>query len=108
MVEDPAALDALPAIMATPGLDAIFIGRGDLATALEADGTGAPPVVAATERIAAAARAAGRTMCAHVDRTDSPDVAWLRGLGVSAFLVSSDQGLMRRATMQAVAQFRSA
>jgi staphyloferrin B biosynthesis citrate synthase len=106
MVEDPAALDDLPAIMATPGLDAVFIGRGDLATALEADSTSAPPVVAATERIAAAARAAGRALCAHVDRTDSPDVAWLRGLGVSAFLVASDQGLMRRATAQQLALFR--
>ena len=51
-------------------------------------------------------RAAGKAMCAHVDRTDSPDVAWLRGLGVSVFVVSSDQGLMRRAASQAIADFR--
>jgi len=106
MVEDPAALEVLPAIMATPGLDAVFIGRGDLATALAVDSTSAPPVIEATERIAAAARAAGRAMCAHVDRTDSPDIAWLRGLGVTAFLVASDLGLMRRATAQQLAQFR--
>lgn len=106
MIEDLAALDVLPAIMAEPGLDACFIGRGDLSAALGAAGTSAPPVVQATERIAAAARAAGKAMCAHVDRADSPDVAWLRGLGVSAFVVASDQGLMRRAAMQAALDFR--
>jgi 2-keto-3-deoxy-L-rhamnonate aldolase RhmA len=106
MIEDVAALAVLPEIMAVAGLDAVFIGRGDLACALGTDGTAAAPVIKATEQIAAAARTAGKALCAHVDRADSPDVAWLRGLGVSAFIVSSDQGLMRRAAMQAVAAFR--
>jgi 2-keto-3-deoxy-L-rhamnonate aldolase RhmA len=105
MIEDLAALDELPAIMAVAGLDAVFIGRGDLSCAMGADSTAAAPVVRATEQIAAAARAAGKALCAHVDRADSPDVAWLRGLGVSAFVVSSDQGLLRRAAMEAVASF---
>jgi 2-keto-3-deoxy-L-rhamnonate aldolase RhmA len=107
MVEDVAALAVLPQIMATPGLDAVFIGRGDLSIALGADGPMAPSVVAATEQIAAAARSAGKPMCAHVGRLDSPDVAWLRALGVGAFVVSSDQGLLRDAASQAVAHFRS-
>jgi 2-keto-3-deoxy-L-rhamnonate aldolase RhmA len=106
MVEDVAALAVLDAIMNVPQLDAVFIGRGDLSCAMGAESTAAQPVVQATEQIAAAARKAGKALCAHVDRTDSPDVAWLRGLGVSAFVVSSDQGLMRRAAMQAAAQFR--
>lgn len=107
MIEDLAALAALPHIMRTPGLDAAFIGRGDLSIALGADSPAAPAVIEATETIAAAARAAGKALCAHVDRADSPDVAWLRGLGVSAFIVSSDQGLLRRAAMQAGSAFRS-
>jgi 2-keto-3-deoxy-L-rhamnonate aldolase RhmA len=106
MIEDLAALEVLADIMAVAELDAVFIGRGDLACALGVDGTSAPQVVAAAERIAAAARAAGKTLCAHVDRADSPDVAWLRGLGVTTYVVSSDQGLMRRAAQQAVAEFR--
>ena len=44
---------------------------------------------------------------AHVDRIDSPDVAWLRSLGVSAFIVASDQGFMRRAALQTLADFRA-
>jgi 2-keto-3-deoxy-L-rhamnonate aldolase RhmA len=107
MVEDLAALARLPEIMAVPGLDAVFIGRGDLATALGADGPMAQSVVSATEKIAAAGRAAGKPMCAHVGSVNSPDVAWLRSLGVSAFVVSSDQGLLRTAAAEAVAQFRS-
>jgi len=107
MVEDVAALEVLPQIMAVPGLDAVFIGRGDLSIALGVDKPSAPAVVAATEQIAAAARLAGKALCAHVDRIDSPDVAWLRTLGVTAFIVSSDQGLMRRAALQTVAEFRA-
>jgi 2-keto-3-deoxy-L-rhamnonate aldolase RhmA len=106
MVEDPEALEVLPQIMATAGLDAVFIGRGDLSIALGAESTAAAAVVDATERIAAAARAAGRKLCAHVDRMDSPDVPWLQSLGVSVFIVSSDQGLMSRAAQQALAGFR--
>jgi 2-keto-3-deoxy-L-rhamnonate aldolase RhmA len=107
MVEDVAALDVLPQIMAVPGLDAVFIGRGDLSIALGVDTPGAPAVIDATEKIAAAARLADKALCAHVDRADSPDVAWLRTLGVTAFIVASDQGLMRRAALQTVAAFRA-
>lgn len=107
MVEDLAALAVLPQIVGVEGLDAVFIGRGDLSNALGADSPSAAPVVAATEKIAAAARSAGKALCAHVDRADSPDVSWLRGIGVTAFIVSSDQGLMRRAALQALAAFKS-
>ncbi len=37
MIEDVAALAVLPEIGAAPGLDAVFIGRGDLSTALGVD-----------------------------------------------------------------------
>jgi staphyloferrin B biosynthesis citrate synthase len=107
MVEDLAALDALDAIGAVAGLDAFFIGRGDLSIALGANSPAAPEVVRATEQIAAAGRAAGKALCAHVDRVESPDVAWLRSLGVTAFIVASDQGLLRRAAQQTLAAFRA-
>ncbi len=107
MIEDLAALDVLQEIGAVAGLDAFFIGRGDLSIALGVDRPSAPEVVRATEQIAAAGRAAGKALCAHVDRIDSPDVAWLRSIGVSAFIVSSDQGLQRRAALQTLADFRA-
>lgn len=107
MVEDVEALDALPDIVTVPGLDAVFIGRGDLSLALGAASTADAAVVAATEKIAAAARAAGKALCAHVERVDSPDVAWLTALGVSAFIVSSEQGLLRAAALQTAAAFKA-
>lgn len=107
MIEDVEALAVLPDVVATPGLDAVFIGRGDLSIALGVDSPAAPAVVNAAEKIAAAAREAGVALCAHVDRIDSPDVAWLRSLGVTAFIVASDQGLMRRAALQTLAAFRA-
>ncbi|HXC60964.1 MAG TPA: aldolase/citrate lyase family protein [Steroidobacteraceae bacterium] len=107
MIEDVGALEVLTEIVAVQGLDAVFIGRGDLSIALGVDSPAAPAVVAATEKIAAAARGAGVALCAHVDRMDSPDVAWLLSLGVTAFIVASDQGLMRRAALQTVAAFRA-
>ena len=56
MIEDPAAIDTIDAIVATEGLDAVFIGRGDLTVALRAANAAAPEVRAAVERIAKAAR----------------------------------------------------
>jgi len=107
MIEDVEALSVLGDIVTTPGLDAVFIGRGDLSIALGVDSPAAPSVIAATEKIAAAAREAGVALCAHVDRIESPDVTWLRSLGVSAFIVASDQGLMRRAALQTLTAFRA-
>jgi len=41
-IEDPEALDQIDAIAATDGIDALFIGRGDLAVALGADSPDQP------------------------------------------------------------------
>lgn len=107
MIEDPGALERLDEILTTPGLDAAFIGRGDLTVALGAASAEAPEVRAAVARISAAARSAGRPLCAHVSGLASPETDWLKSLGVTAFIVSSDQGLMRRAAASALADFRA-
>ncbi len=105
MIEDREALDEIDAIAAVPGLDGFFIGRGDLTVALGAPAMDAPEVRAAVERIAAAARNAAKPVCAMAGQ--KADVAWLLGLGVSAFIVASDQGFMRQAAAQALAEFAS-
>ncbi len=99
MIEDVAALDRLDQIFAVEGLTAAFIGRGDLSAALAAPGVTDPAVVAVVTRIAEAARRHGVPMIAHVGAGDDPDIARLSEAGVSAFLVSSDQGLMRQAAI---------
>lgn len=107
MIEDPEALQCLDEILQTPGLDAAFIGRGDLTVALGAASTDAPQVRSAVEQISAAARGAGRPLCAHVSGIDGGEMRWLKSLGVTAFIVSSDQGLMRRAAAGVLTDFQA-
>ena len=95
MIEDPEALDHLDAILAVEGLDGVFIGRGDLTVALGASGIDAPETMAATHAIAAAARRAKKPIV--IMATGASDAARFRDIGASAFLVSSDHGLMRQA-----------
>jgi len=103
MIEDPEALECLDAILATPGLDGAFIGRGDLTVALGAAALTAPETQAATEKILAAARKAGKPVCIMVaGATEAQD--W-KALGASAFIVSSDQGFLRQAAARTAADF---
>lgn len=63
MIETRAALANLDAIAATPGIDALFIGPYDLSTALsggKAQDVDAPEVLAAIDKICAAANKAGK------------------------------------------------
>ncbi len=105
MIEDPEALERLPEIFATSGLDAAFIGRGDLTVSLGAASPDAPEVRSAVEQITAAGRTAGKPLCAHLGAVGTDEARWLKGLGVTAFIVGSDQGLLRRAGAQALADF---
>ena len=107
MIEDPEAVEEVDALCSVAGLDGFFIGRGDLTVALQAPSVDAPAVREAVERIAEAARTHGKPLCAHVSRFDSVEAAWLKSLGVSAFVIASDQGLMRRAAAESLAAFRS-
>lgn len=103
MIEDAEAVDRIEAIVAVEGLDAVFIGRADLSVALNVAGPDAEPVRSATERVTAAARAAGKPVSGLT--AGGADARWLRRLGVSALVVSSDQGLLRQAALGAVAEF---
>lgn len=104
-IEDAEALDEIDAIASVAGIDALFIGRGDLAVALDADSSSAPAVRAAAERIARAARSANKPIC--VFASNLTEAAWLKEQGASAFVVSSDQGFLRRAAAQAFTEFAS-
>lgn len=98
MIEDLAALGHLDALVQQPGIDAFFIGRGDLTAAL-----GAERMQSAVKEITAAASANGMTTMALVSsREDARD---MRELGVTAFVYSNDQSLMRAAAVQALADF---
>jgi 2-keto-3-deoxy-L-rhamnonate aldolase RhmA len=104
-IEDPEALDEIDAIAAVDGIDALFIGRGDLAVALGAKSSNAPEVRSAVERIGKAARAAGKPVWVFV--AGLAEAAWLREQGATAFVVASDQGFIRKAAAQALADIRT-
>jgi 2-keto-3-deoxy-L-rhamnonate aldolase RhmA len=98
MIEDAAALDHLDAMAAVEGVDAFFIGRGDLGAALGPEAT-----KAAVERITAAARAANMPTIALVSGRE--DARAMRDLGVAAFLYSNDQNLLKAAAEQAAKEY---
>ncbi|WP_111397127.1 HpcH/HpaI aldolase family protein [Humitalea rosea] len=104
-IEDPEALDEIDAIAATPGIDALFIGRGDLTAALGAPTNDAPPIRDAVERIAAAAKRAGKPVMVFVG--SMKEAEWLAGIGATAFVYASDQGFMKSAASKALADMRA-
>ncbi|WP_159992462.1 HpcH/HpaI aldolase/citrate lyase family protein [Roseomonas sp. 18066] len=81
MIEDAEALPVLDEILAVPGIDAVFIGPGDLSASLGHPGAPEhPSVQAAVSDIAAAARRAGLPV-ATVGRT-AADVRRLQAAGI--------------------------
>jgi len=103
-IEDPEALDEIDAIAATDGIDALFIGRGDLTAAMGAPTNDAPVIRDAVDRIAAAAKRAGKPVMVFVGSVKEAE--WLRSIGATAFVYSSDQGLMKQAAAKALADVR--
>ncbi|MFL9824324.1 HpcH/HpaI aldolase family protein [Rhodoplanes sp. SY1] len=104
-IEDPEALDEIDAIAAVEGVDSLFIGRGDL-TAAFGDETPDPPAVRrAVERITTAARAAGKSISVYA--ANGKEAAWLKELGASTFVVSSDQGFLRAGALAGLADVKA-
>lgn len=104
MIEDPEAVDAIDEIVAVDGLDAVFIGRGDLTVAYGAPTPLADEVNDAIQKIIEAAKAAGKAIL-----TVSPggeDAKRLTGLGVSGLIVASDQAFMAQAAGKCLADLR--
>ena len=103
MIEDPEAIDDIAAIVAVDGIDGFFVGRADLAVALGETAQDAAPVHSATEKVIAAARAAGKPVC--IMTASASEASDFKALGVSAFIVASDQAFMRQAAVRALTEF---
>lgn len=105
MIEDPEALDHIDGIVGVDGIHGVFIGRSDLTVALGAKSNADPSVRSAVERIIAAAKRANKPACVMVgSQVEAQDFA---NLGATAFIISSDQGHMRKAAAQALADFKT-
>ena len=106
MIEDPEAVEEIDAILAVEGIDGVFIGRGDLAVALQDRAPGNPRVARITDQVIQACVRAGKPACllaAHAAEAKALETS-----GASAFVIASDQGFMRAAATQALGQFRAA
>lgn len=103
MIEDPEAVEHIDEILAVEGLDAVFIGRGDLTVAYGASGKDAPVILDAVARILAAAGRADTPVCLMTDSL--AEAKTFSDGGASAFIVSSDQAFMRKAARAALAEF---
>src|SRR6266481_2259766 len=104
MIEDPEALDHIDAIAAVDGIHGLFIGRGDLTVSLNAKSSADPKIQDAVKLIIAAAKKAKKPVCVMVaSAAEAKDFA---DLGASAFIISSDQGQMRRAAAQSLTDFK--
>lgn len=90
-IEDLAALDAIADIAAVDGVDALFIGRVDLAVAMRKSVADAA-VVEQVRRICEQARAAGVIVGLFTPSLDELP-AW-RDAGATLFLLGSDQSFM--------------
>lgn len=101
MIEDLEALDVLDEILAVPGLDAIFIGRGDLTAALGGEDIADQRTTDIVRRIAEAATRHGvpaMTVC-----IDGEDARVMVALGIQSLMIGSDQGFMAKAARAALA-----
>ena len=92
-IEDAEALERIDAIAEVEGIDALFVGRIDLAISLGCTTPDDPRVVKAVEAIVAACQRAGRAVGMFLSRTS--DVPHWREQGASLFLLSSDHNFIR-------------
>ncbi|GAB4550139.1 MAG: aldolase/citrate lyase family protein [Anaerolineae bacterium] len=108
MIETAQALDNVEAIVATPGLDAVYIGPSDLSISL-----GYPPnveptdptLVAAIDRILRAAQQAGRAACLHCRTPEYAKAALARGFNLVT--LNTDFGILRAASLALLEAVRS-
>lgn len=106
MIEDRDAIEQIDEITAVPGIDAFFLGRGDLGLSLS-NATGPVPTLEEAVRIVAASVAKhGKTLCAVTQNMASEDAKKMIDLGVTVLMVASDQGLLRAGAVTQLEHFR--
>lgn len=105
-IEDREAVDAIDRIAQVEGVDCLFIGRADLAVSYRVFDIDHPEVEQAVERIAAAGRAAGVPVGIFLG--DAGAVPRYRALGISFFVIGSDQAVLRAGCLHLRAAFAAA
>lgn len=94
-IETAAAVDAAEGIASVPGIDALFIGRADLALSYRVDRLDHPILQEAVEHICHIGQKTGTALGMFLP--DASDISTYQALGVSFFVIASDQTLLRQA-----------
>jgi 4-hydroxy-2-oxoheptanedioate aldolase len=97
-VETPTSLSNLDAILATPGLDGVYVGPSDLTLSmgLGVDGDSShPKFIEALNHVVARCRATGRHVGMHC--ANGPQARRMVEMGFDFVTVGSDTGLMGEA-----------
>lgn len=95
MIEDAEAIERIDEITAVEGIDAFFMGRGDLALSLSNMKGPKPTVEEASRIIAESVLRNGKALAAVTHNIASDDAKAMKDLGVTALMAASDHGLMR-------------
>lgn len=91
-IEDIEAVEVVEDIAQVDGIDCLFVGRVDLAVALNADSLNAPEVVEAVEKVCKAGRKYDKPVGMFL--TDESEMLKWIDLGASLFLLASDHTFM--------------
>ncbi|MCJ9749291.1 aldolase/citrate lyase family protein [Neorhizobium sp. BETTINA12A] len=103
MIEDAEAVEHAGDIARVDGIDALFVGRGDLTASFGDDPDAGAKVAEITTTVAAAAREAGVPLMLLPN--GKADLTFAKQLGASAMLVSSDHGFIRSAATAALKDY---
>lgn len=99
-IEEAAAVSQAAEIAAVPGVDALFVGRADLAVSSGHDDFFGPDVIADTATVLGAEGAATGLYCAPTE-----DLAGFRAAGASLFVIGSEHTLMATAAASLKTRF---
>jgi 2-keto-3-deoxy-L-rhamnonate aldolase RhmA len=104
-IEDPNAVREIDAIANVKNIDSVFVGRNDIACSMGFDSVDAPEARQAVEMVAKSARRAGKILGAAA--TSMAEIEWLRGLGATMIIISSDHGFLRAGAAKALTEARN-
>jgi len=105
MIEDAEAIERIDEITAVDGIDAFFLGRGDLGLSLSNVKGPKPTVSEAVKIVAESVLRNGKALCAVSPSLASDDAKQMADLGVTAMMVGNDQGFMRAGAAAQLAHF---
>jgi 2-keto-3-deoxy-L-rhamnonate aldolase RhmA len=107
MIEDAEAVERIDEIVAVDGIDAYFMGRGDLGLSLSNLPGAALTLDEAVRTISDAVLGAGKILAAVTPNMASDDAKAMKDIGVTVLMAGSDQGFMRAGALGQLGYFET-